>query len=200
MEPLEPDTPAGRVARPLQELNERCITMLVLAARAERAPTFPLVIQLRELLHGVTPETRARAAQTAFLLVDMEFANVPWWQTLQTHQARAASLPPWRGGFPRAGAIPLTRATLTLAWHVLRANEEARCLLGTVPAVAEVIAGLSLSEIDRIAERRFRHVRPRWEDRPAVWRQLFQSAQTPDIRRAREFSLRGLQLIAGELL
>jgi hypothetical protein len=185
--------------RPLQEVNEHCLTMLVQAARAPRPETFGLVIQLGDLLRGITPEIRARAARKAFLLVDLEFANGFWWHSLRSHQTRGASSM-WRGSFPRAGAIQLTRATLTLAWHVLRADEQARCLLGVTPAVAEVITGLSLAELDRIAERSFHHARPRWEDRPAVWRQLLQSSQTPDIRHARESSLRGLQLITGELL
>jgi hypothetical protein len=87
-----------------------------------------------------------------------------------------------------------------LTWHALRADEQTSYLLGVTPAVAAVIAGLALTEIDRIAERWFGYLRPRWEDRPAVWRQLLQSSQPPDLRRARESSLRGLQLIVGELL
>jgi hypothetical protein len=72
--------------------------------------------------------------------------------------------------------------------------------LGVHPSVAEVIGAFSMSEIERTAERRCRHVLPRWEDRPAVWQELIQAAGSPDIRRAREFTLRGLQLLAGELL
>jgi hypothetical protein len=186
--------------RPLQEINERCIAMLLEAARAPRPETFRLVIQLGDLLRGITPEIRARAARKAFLLVDLELTNDSWWQSLQSHQTRGVLVPRGRGSFPRAGAIQLTRATLTLAWHALRADEQARYLLGVTPAVAEQIVGLQLTAIDRIAERWFRYVRPRWEDRPAVWRQLLQSSQTSDIRRARESSLRGLQLIVGDLL
>jgi hypothetical protein len=199
VEPIEPDTAAARLMRPLHEVNEYCIAMLVQAARAPRPDAFRLVIQLGDLLRGITPEIHVRAARKAFLLVDLEFANGSWWQSLRSPKTRGTSSMS-RGSFPRAGAIQLTRATLTLAWHVLHADEQGRCLLGVTPAVAEVINGLSLAEIDRIAERSFRHVRPRWEDRPAVWRQLLQSSQTPDIRRARESSLRCLQLITGELL
>jgi hypothetical protein len=173
--------------------------MLMQAARAPRPEAFELVIQLGDLLRAITPEIRARAARKAFLLVDLEFSNGSWWQSLGGRQTRGASSVR-RGSFPRPGAIQLTRATLTLAWHVLRADEQGRCLLGVTPAVAEVIIGLSLAEIDRLAERSFRHLRPRWEDRAAVWRQLLQNSQTPDIRRARESSLRGIQLITGELL
>ena len=96
--------------------------------------------------------------------------------------------------------MQLARATIMLGWHSLRAHRNAACLLGMNPTVAEVIADLSLTDIDGIVDRRFRHLRPRWEDRLAVWRQLLQAAQSPDIRQTREVNLRGLQLLAGELL
>jgi hypothetical protein len=68
------------------------------------------------------------------------------------------------------------------------------------PEVARIIASFSLTELDRVVERRFRYVRPRWEDRPAVWRALLLSAQSGDVRRNREVNLRMLQLITGDLL
>lgn len=55
-----------------------------------------------------------------------------------------------------------------LAWHSLRSSRESAVLLGLLPELAELIAELSLSDIDNIVERRFQHVRPRWEDRPAA--------------------------------
>ena len=42
-------------------------------------------------------------------------------------------------------------------WHSLRAHRNATCLFGMTPTVAEVLAGLSLTDIDRIVDRRFRH-------------------------------------------
>ena len=57
-----------------------------------------------------------------------------------------------------------------------------------------------LDEIDRIAQKRFRHVRPRWDDRPAVWRRLLLAAETDDEKLMHEVNLHGLQLLAGELL
>lgn len=194
------DAPAGALTRPLQEINERCITLLMAAARAPRAGVSPLAAQLSDVFRATTPEGRARAARTAFLLVDLEFTNELWWKTLQGPRGREIAQPAWRGSFPRAGAMQLARATVTLAWHALRTHEHARCLLGMTPAVAEIVATLTLADIDRIAERRHVYLRPRWEDRPKVWRDLLRSAETPDLRRTREMSLRGLQLLAGDLL
>jgi len=73
-------------------------------------------------------------------------------------------------------------------------------LLGVHPSVTEIIGELSMTDIERIVERRFRYIQPRWEDRPAIWQRLIQAACSPDIRLARDFTLRGLQLLAGELL
>jgi hypothetical protein len=197
---VQPTSASVGILRPLRELNERCIDLLVQAARTERPDAFPVVIRLRETLRLLSPEMRARAAHKTFLLLDMEFSNDRWWQTVRSHPNRPAPLPSWRGSFPRLPATQLARATVMLAWHSLRAHRNAICLLGMSPAVAEVLSGLSLTDIDRIVDRRTRHLRPRWEDRPAVWRQLLQAAQTTDIRRTRDVNLRGLQLLVGEML
>ena len=87
-----------------------------------------------------------------------------------------------------------------LAWHGVRSDPVGSCLLGVSPEVARIIAGFSLTELDRVVERRFRYVRPRWEDRPAVWRALFLSAQSGDARRTGEVNLRAIQLMTGDLL
>jgi hypothetical protein len=82
----------------------------------------------------------------------------------------------------------------------VRADPAGSCLLGVSTEVARIIASFSITELDWAVERRFRYLRPRWEDRPAVWRALLLSAQRGDIRRSREVHLRALQLITGELL
>jgi hypothetical protein len=183
------------------EVNERCIEMLGNAARHEQDRPFALVSDLRALLKSLDPPTRQRAARAAFVLVDMEFANPDWWHTARTHPSQQMRPPLWRGCFPRPTAIQLARATLLLAWNGLRADPvTARILLGMAPGVSEIIAGLRFDEIDRIAQKRFRHVRPRWDDRPAVWRRLLLAAQGDDEKLMGEFNLQGVQLLVGELL
>jgi hypothetical protein len=196
----ELDAARSRILQPLQHANERCIEMLVQAARGDRKGTFPLVAQLREVLSQLTPEIRARAARKAYLLVDFQFGNDAWWQALKVSPTRPAPLTPARGSFPRASAVQLGRATLMLAWHSVRADVNASCLLGISPGVAATLATFSLTELDRIVERRFRHVRPRWEDRPMVWRQLLVTATNADTRQTRDLNLRALQLITGDLI
>jgi hypothetical protein len=67
-------------------------------------------------------------------------------------------------------------------------------------SVSELIAGLKFDEIDRIAHKRFRHVRPRWDDRPAVWRRLLLAAHSDDAKLLGAVNLHALQLLTGELL
>lgn len=199
--PQRTGSQAARLAalRPLQDVNAYCLEMLVRAARTERADTPSLVGHLQDLLRRMTPEMRARAAERSLLLVDMHFASPEWWQAAKDHPSRAAPIPTWRGTYPNPPAAALARAALNFAWHTARADPEATCLLGMVPKVCETISTLSLLEIDQLLERRFRHVRPRWEDRPAVWRSLLLAAETNGLRRMRSFNLYSLQLLIGEM-
>jgi hypothetical protein len=182
----------ARQLGPLQEVNKRCIEMMVQAAREDACGIPSLLRHLRDPLRAMTPASRARAAQRAILLVDMQFANFEWWRTAKDHPERPEPLPVWRGSFTRTQGTHLARATLILAWHSIRSNSYGSCLLGITPAVSEIIADLSITEIDRVIERRFRHIRPRWEDRPAVWRRLLIDAQTEDVRLTRAFNLYSL--------
>jgi len=84
-----------------------------------------------------------------------------------------------------------------LAWHTARTDaDSALVLLGISPLVAEAISTLRLQDIDRIADRHYRRLRPRWEDRPAVWRQLLTCSRETDVDAAHEFVLHALQLTA----
>ena len=183
-----------------REVNERCIDMLVHAARHERR-SFELVAELREQFALTTPLTRRRVADRAFLLVDMHFRDHEWWDCAVHRPAVAMRNPPWHGSFPRLTGAHLVRATLIQAWNGLRTDPATACVLfGMVPAVAKIIAALRFDDIDRIAQKHFGHVRPRWDDRPAVWRKLLFAAQANEEDAMGDFNLHGLQLLTGELL
>jgi nucleoside-diphosphate-sugar epimerase len=89
---------------------------------------------------------------------------------------------------------------LVIASLLKRSDPVGSCLLGVSSGVARIIASFSLTELDRVVERRFRYVRPRWEDRPAVWRALLASAQNGDAGRTHEANLRAMHLLTGDLL
>jgi hypothetical protein len=140
-------------------------------------------------------------AMAPILLVDLEFANADWWHTVCTRPSQQIRTPSWRGSFPRGPAIQLGHATLMLAWGSLKVDvTTTRLLLGIAQPVADLILGLRFDELDRIARQRYRHVRPRWDDRPAIWRRLLIAAQTCDQRLMGACNLYALQLLAGKLL
>jgi hypothetical protein len=194
----------GEAERPLRafyEVNEKCVEMLVHAARNDPRGFFAFVSEIRHLLIASDPTVRRRIAHRAYLLVDMEFGDVEWWLAARALGSRPLRAPAWRGSFPCRSAIPLARMTLMLAWHSLRADQgTARILLGMTQPVCNVIAELRFDEIDRIAEKGFRYVRPRWDDRPAVWRKLLLAAHANDETLMGEVNVHGLQLLTGELL
>lgn len=184
----------------IHEVNERCLELLVHAARCEPLPPSRLAFSMRELLLEMSPELRKRAAARAFLLVDFEFGNVEWWTAVRQFPDKQFRGTAWRNPFPRRSAIPLTRATLMLAWQLIRMDMETACvLLGIAERVGEIIGTLQLTELDRIADRRHRHLEPRWTDRPAVWRSLLQAASAPASAAMKRFDAYGLQLLTSDL-
>jgi hypothetical protein len=184
---------------PLVDINRRCIEALAQIAVTER-PTLTLVVHLKDLLLRVTPEMCSSAALRTTLITDMHLADLPWWRRVRDNPRRPLPSPNWLGSFPRTIAVGLARATVMLAWHCVRAAPQRAVLLGVAPQVAELLADFSLTEVDQVAERNFRHVRPRWEDRPAVWRALLLAVESQDFRKIRAFNLYSLQLVTGAFL
>jgi hypothetical protein len=212
--PLLDEPEAGRAARvpatslaitetsfflPFHEVNQRCIELLVDASNTRRELVGGLVSDLHDLLQTISPLELRRAAQRAFFLVDLQFGDVQWWAAggvaTDLHAPRH---PAGQIYFQRIQATRLARATLTLAWHSVRSDQRnAHVVLGMTEGVAGAIAKLRFEEIDRIAERRSKYIRPRWSDRPGVWREILSGRSESSQRDA---DLHGVQLIAGELL
>ena len=143
---------------------------------------------------------RRRIARVPFLLIDIQFCNEDWWHSVTASPARRFQSPAWKGTFsPRLGAS-IGRASLTFAHQSLRVDAPATmALCGLTSAVAAIITSVKLSQLERVAEQHYRCVRPRWEDRPAVWRRLITCASVEERHRIREFCLHALQLQAGEV-
>lgn len=196
---LEPDVRATAYPLPqVHEVNARCLEIMIQVARTDPPGAVPLIDDLSALLREMTPEMRARAARCTFLLVDLEFRNGKFWARVQRNPHRSVPIADSRGVLPRAQGLQLARTTLILAWECLRADPYMSSLvLGMSATVAEIIAGFSLPEMLLIVDRQFRHARPRWEDRPQIWRELLRASRTSDIRRARDVTVWGLQLNAG---
>jgi hypothetical protein len=186
----------------LRDINDHCIEVLIGLARAppdSGSSVAHLVDHLRDALCAMSVSARNRAAQCPFLLVDMEFRDLEWWHAVSRHPEKTWKMRPWLPSLPRRSAVQLARTALMFAWHTARINREAAIVfLGIAPAVATTMASMHLRLIDRIADRHYQHLRPRWEDRPAAWKQLLQSAQSGDASSMYAFHLRGLQLLSSE--
>ena len=188
-------------ASPLREVNAQCLHLLVDMARRPSASSRDFIDEISGALCRLSASAQAAASCLPFLLVDMRFRDHEWWREVIAHPTITRRSPTWLVPFPRQATIKLARTTLVLAWHTTRTDREsAVVLLGISPSVANLLAQVPLYEIDRIAERQFRHLRPRWEDRPAVWTQMLDSALSGEKDSWQDFILRGLHLMAGEIL
>ena len=185
---------------PIYEVNRKCIEELVRLSHEREAAAWPFVASLRDVLSPMTPAMESYAARLGILLVDLQFMSSDWWQMQGSACARSFRPTSSRGVWAPATATQLTRLTLVTAWHTLRANSYAACLFGMTRDVAELISALSLTKIELLARQLHRHLRPRWEDQPTVWRHLLLAAQTEDMRPQRALCLRSLQLLAGNTL
>jgi hypothetical protein len=182
---------------PICEINEQCLKMLVDVARQPKLSSDSFLYHLISLISPLDDVAISTAARFPFLLVDFGFRDVQWWRRVASKSLRADSAPAWLVPFPRSPATKLARTTLMLAWHTARTDADSTLvLLGISPLVAEAISTLRLQDIDKIADRHYRRLRPRWEDRPAVWRQLLTCSRETDVDAAHEFVLHALQLTA----
>ena len=186
---------------PICDINEQCLQMLVETARASQSSAEPFIRQLLTLIQSLDATTLATAARFPFLLVDFSFRDPEWWNAIATGDDSASSDVAWLSPFSRTTTTALARATIMLAWHTVRIDAETSVvLLGITPEVAHLLRSLRLQDIDRIAERHFRRIRPRWEDRPGVWRRLLTCAKSTEVETARDFVLHALQLTASAAL
>lgn len=183
----------------LAEINERCLEGLTHSRPGSRAE-FDLVRELRTPLQSLTAEMRRRIARVPLLLIDIQFCNEDWWHSVTASPPRRFQSPAWKGTFPPRLAASIGRASLTFIRQSLRVDAPATmALCGLTSTVAGILTSVKLTQLERVAEYHCTCVRPRWEDRPAVWRQLVVCASAEERHRLREFCLHALQLQAGEV-
>jgi hypothetical protein len=137
-------------------------------------------------------EARLHAlAHCPYLMLDAGFSHPEYWDNA-VHE-----ISPPRNWLAGSLAPGLVRRAVMLGWHLARANPfAARMTLGMTPLCATLIAQTRLRDLDSLVERRSDHCRLRWEDRPAVWRQLLQAALGGGGASLERLQLRGFQLLA----
>lgn len=181
---------------PLAELNRQCLDLVVSGCGEGFGTAAQQAIARR--VAALDEDARSGLAAAPYLLADAGFDDAARWQVAS--RWRVADVP--RDGVPSVFALPsasastLVRGVLVYSWHLARAHRQlARVVLGMSPACAQVIAELSLSDLEWVSENRPGWLCLRWESRARLWESLIAAAQLGDRQALRRASLRGIQLL-----
>lgn len=186
--------------RPVVELNDLLLQALIADAASPRSMRrLSLSNHVGDLFAEFPAEARTRIAECPFALVDAGFDDADRWVRVKngTYVDAGKSRPP----LPSAYGQRLAQMMLILAWSLARSNRDAaHVVLGMSQRCAAVVGDIGLSVLPSIAEQHAQLIRPRWEDRPDIWRQLLQLAfhgvernQPPLSVRAMEYFLTDLR-------
>lgn len=191
----------AEAVKSLHELNECLIKAL--SEDLQRPNTdarIRLAIELRDVLAGLDPEHRARAASCPIALIDAGFRDEARWVAVASGQPTPAGTAGADGEFAHLRAVQLAQMTLTLASTTAEISVERACLVfGMSPLCARVLASLTLHRIQELAERHADWVRPRWEHQPSIWRSLLDLASRPPSRGVPSVGIRAMQLQLADL-
>jgi hypothetical protein len=183
------------------EINAQCLEFLCALADGPARHLPDMFTGQLGAWRGLSDSARAQLAASPYLLADAGFDDESRWLLPARRLVQdlpAASVEPVFAG---AGAQEFIRAVLVFGWHLARANRQlARVVLGMTPACAARVGALGLRDLDWVAQHHPEWVRPRWERQPRVWRHLLGAAREPDMTLLTQVSLRGLQLLAANVL
>ncbi|MGC1457321.1 MAG: hypothetical protein WA825_03475 [Steroidobacteraceae bacterium] len=180
------------------EVNEQALALLHAQCRAGGSSP-PLIQEVKDLLLNLDAQSMRRAAASAVLLVDAGFADAGLWSSAiigSVNDRPQVELGPF---FTVDGSVALMRLVMTQAWHLARSQPAAaRLLLGVSVANLSVIGDCTLSRLTRLAETRSHWLRPRWENRTGIWRDLLRMAGNGERGTLERMRARGLQLLAAD--
>lgn len=189
-----PPTDGGWDAGLLVQIVELNVQVLEAVRQCARQPAPPtplreLATQWREL-----DDTHLQAlARCPYLMLDAGFARSDLWD------AGVRDSGPATHWLAATLAPELVRRAVVLGWHLARTNPfAARITLGMSPQCAQLISRTRLRDLELLMERRAQSSQLRWEDRPAVWRQLLQAATAGPDGVLESLQLRGVQLLAAD--
>jgi hypothetical protein len=154
-------------------VNKQLLEALRLSAGRHE---FPLVQSLRAPFAALTAEHIHQAPSCGVLLADAGFTDVERWRRLSEPSELAPSVDPAPDWLGREHAIVLSYAILMVAWHVVHtAPAAAGVLLGMSQPVLAFFRQLDTADLARIARHHSGLIRPRWVDRPDLWRSMVES-------------------------
>jgi hypothetical protein len=180
----------------LEEVNQQVLELLRAQCRADLGRV-PLLGEVGNLLMTLEAPALQRAAASCVLLVDMAFAEGSRWSDAILGAVHDRQRP--EPFFTVDGAVEVMRMVITHAWHLARSQPAAaRLLLGLSAANVSVIGGCSLRRLIQLAEAHAEWLRPRWENRPRIWRDLLRTAGEGSLGAAERMRVRGLQLLAAD--
>lgn len=184
----------------LGDVNLQALQLMLGFIEAKRIPRgFAVLGEIRDDLAGLDGEGIRRLASMPHLLVDLNFRDVDWWRGTRYDSLRAVAIADHTTRLARPRLLALSRATMTLVWHVVRIDAaEASLLLGLSEALARELSQWSPDDVQRVAERQALRIRPRWCDRPHVWLQWIDAAGSDDAEAMRRMRVHGLQLLGSE--
>jgi hypothetical protein len=180
------------------EVNEQALALLREQCR-EAVAQSTLIRDVGSLMLDMDARSLRCAAASAVLLVDAQFADARLWS--EAIVGAVNDRPPSTSAafFTVDGTVAVMRLVVTHAWHLARSEPAAaRLLLGLSAANLAVIGGCTLNRLTQLAETRTEWLRPRWESRPRVWRNLLRTAGAGDSRAVERLRVRGLQLLAAD--
>lgn len=179
----------------LAEINERVIEVLADQFVLANTCVSPLSVLLAKEWRGLDPLGRSQLAAGPCLLLDCQFSSGELWSRPIPGGVRDGEL--GAQAFAKALGTKTLRHAMLLAWHWSRANPmTAQIILGLSESCVCLIAGTRLKDLEALAEQCPSWIRPRWEDRPEIWRQLLNAAAPLRPTLLRQMHLRGLQLLA----
>jgi hypothetical protein len=182
----------------MAEVNEEALALLRAQCKAGGAQA-PLIQDVGDTLLNLDAASLRRAAGSAVLLVDAGFADGSRWSDAIVGGVNDRQSPALEPFFTVEAAVRVMRLVTTQAWHLARSEPAAARLLAGLSATnVAVIGGCTLNRLIVLAESRAQWLRPRWENRPRVWRDLLRTAADGDSGALERLRVRGLQLLAAD--
>ena len=191
---------SARVLEAVCDINEHRVSALTELARHGKV-SIDIVRPNAEALRHLEVDGCKRAARIPVLLLDLHFQSADWWRNAVEFNDAISSAVTSATSLPVDLAAELTRETLIVGWLAVRDTPQSvNLLFGMSDAVANLLGKLSVQQIDRIAARRSRELRIRWQSNPEFWQRLIAAGYSGDAEDLCETHLFGLQLLGGELM